>query len=93
MPANKKHLSSRGQRWLKITAGLIGGFLITILFHNLIGLPFKEKGGIIITSAYTSFIMWAILMIVAFMFKNGWKIWGIYLILIISFYYLIITYR
>ena len=93
MPANKKYLSSRGQRWLKITAGIIGGFIVTILFHNFLGVMVEEKGGAIITSAYTSFLMWAGLMIIAFMQKNGWKIWGIYLLITIVFYFLIITYR
>ncbi|MEM6722291.1 MAG: hypothetical protein AAF611_23390 [Bacteroidota bacterium] len=93
MPANKKYLSSTGQRWLKITAGIIGGFIVTILFHNAIGALMTEKGGLIITSAYTSFIMWALLMIVAFIIKNGWKTWGIYLLLMVIFGFIIFKYR
>ncbi|RNC83441.1 MAG: hypothetical protein ED556_12860 [Winogradskyella sp.] len=85
MPANKKHLSSPGQRFLKITAGIIGGFIVTILFHNAIGVLITDKGPLIMTTAYTSFILWAALMILAFVAKNGWKIWGIYLLLIIVF--------
>ncbi|MEM7382209.1 MAG: hypothetical protein AAF361_13570 [Bacteroidota bacterium] len=83
MPANTKYLSSGGQRFLKITAGILGGFVITILFHNAIGTMLEAKGGIIITTGYTSFIMWATLMVVAFMVKNGWKTWGIYLLAIV----------
>ena len=93
MPANRKYLSSPLQRCLKVTAGIIGGFLLTILFHNVIALPFVEEGGIIISSAYTSFLMWAILMIMAFIAKNGWKIWGIYLFGILLLYFIIIMYR
>lgn len=81
MPANSKHLSSSGQRFLKITAGILGGFFVTILFHNALGSLLKQKAGLIITTAYSSFFMWAGLMVVAFLMKNGWKTWGIYLLL------------
>ncbi|BFP40767.1 hypothetical protein FGF1_16120 [Flavobacteriaceae bacterium GF1] len=83
MPANAKYLSSGGQRFLKTTAGILGGFIVTILFHNAIGTLLESKGGLIITTGYTSFILWAALMVVAFMVKNGWKIWGIYLLIIV----------
>ena len=85
MPANHKYLSSLGQRILKITAGILGGFIITILFHNALGSLFEEKGGILITSAYTAFLLWAALMVIAFLAKNGWKVWGAYLLLIVVF--------
>ena len=85
MPANKKYLSSSRQRALKITAGILGGLIITILFHNAFASLLEEKGWLIITSAYSSFLVWALLMVIAFMSKNGWKIWGIYLSLIILF--------
>ena len=89
MPANKKYLSSKGQRFLKITAGILGGYITTVLFHNAIGVFLIEKGTLIITSAYTSFILWAILMVFAFSSKNGWKVWGIYISLSIIFSILI----
>ncbi|MEE1963947.1 hypothetical protein V1387_14735 [Allomuricauda taeanensis] len=85
MPANEKYLSSSGQRFLKITAGILGGFFVTIFFHNALGTIMEEKGGLIITSAYTSFLLWALLMVMAFLAKNGWKVWGIYLLLSIVF--------
>ncbi|RAV30324.1 hypothetical protein [Sinomicrobium soli] len=81
MPANQKYLSSSGQRFLKISAGILGGFLVMTFFHNAIGSLLEEKTGLIITTTYTSFIMWALLMVIAFLFKNGWKVWGIYLLL------------
>ncbi len=89
MPANKKHLSNSGQRILKITAGIIGGYIVTVLFHNAIGGLLQEKEGLIITSAYSSFILWAALIVLAFLSKNGWKIWGIYILLIVLFVSLI----
>ena len=85
MPANKKYLSSPGQRVLKITAGILGGLIITILFHNAGTSLLQENGWLIITSAYSSFLIWVFLLIMAFMAKNGWKVWGIYLSLIFFF--------
>jgi hypothetical protein len=31
--------------------------------------------------AFSGFILWVALMIVAFLAKSGWKIWGIYLLI------------
>ena len=85
MPANPKHLSNSGQRFLKITAGILGGYFVTIFFHNALGSILHHKGALIITTAYTSFLMWASLLVLAFMSKNGWKIWGIYILLTLIF--------
>ncbi|MEO1009655.1 MAG: hypothetical protein AAFX53_00020 [Bacteroidota bacterium] len=85
MPANPKYLSSPGQRLLKITAGILGGFALTILFHNALGSLLEEKGALLSTSAYTSFLLWGALMVIAFLAKNGWKVWGAYLLVIVVF--------
>ncbi|MEM7485211.1 MAG: hypothetical protein AAF348_08380 [Bacteroidota bacterium] len=85
MPANKKHLSSSRQRFLKISAGILGGYLVTIFAHNALGSLLTEKGGLIITTAYTSFLLWATLLVLAFIAKNGWKVWGLYILLSIIF--------
>lgn len=82
MPANKKHLSSPGQRWLKITAALIGGYLVTMLFHNAIGIHLTHKGALALTSSFSAFFMWIGFMVLAFLSKSGWKIWGLYLLII-----------
>tara|TARA_B100000809_G_scaffold111195_2_gene109826 strand:+ start:693 stop:974 length:282 start_codon:yes stop_codon:yes gene_type:complete len=89
MPANKKHLSNKGQRALKVTAAIIGGYFVTVLFLNAIGGFFLETGELLITSMYSSFFIWVALMVLAFLSKNGWKIWGIYILLSIIFYALI----
>ncbi|MBU2996464.1 hypothetical protein KO500_08455 [Cellulophaga baltica] len=78
MPANTKYLSSNWQRFGKITAGFIGGFIVTITLHIALAFFFNHKN-IIITSSFTGFILWVVLMIIAFLAKNGWKIWAIYL--------------
>lgn len=86
MPANKKYLTtSVTQKVLKISAGFLGGYLVAITFHLALASIFNQVT-IIITSTFTSFILWAVLMILAFLAKNGWKIWGIYIAVSICFY-------
>jgi len=81
MPANKKYLTkSPFQRFLKITAGFFGGYFVMISFHNLLGYIFEPKN-IIITAAFTGYILWAILLLLAFLAKSAWKIWLYYLLL------------
>ena len=78
MPANKKHLSSPLQRFLKITAGFIGGYAVMMAFHLVLTL-FVDKKHIVMTAGVTGYILWAVLLLLAFLSKNGWKIWGLYL--------------
>lgn len=80
MPANKKYLSTPFQRFLKITAGFIGGYMVMLSFHVLLT-TFFEKKDVVITAGFTGYLLWAILLLFAFLSKNGWKIWGIYLLL------------
>ena len=78
MPANKKYLSSPLQRFLKITAGFIGGYAVMMAFHLVLTL-FVDKKHIVMTAGVTGYILWALLLLLAFLSKNGWKIWGLYL--------------
>ena len=85
MPANVKHLTkSPWQRFAKITAAIVGGFVLTIAIHLAAAL-WLDHVTVLITSTFSGFILWAALMIVAFLGKNGWKTWGIYLLLISVF--------
>lgn len=89
MPANKKYLTkSRSQRFAKISAGLVGGYLVTESLH--IALAFwVNHVNVLMTLRYGGFILWVGLLILAFLAKNGWKIWGIYLLLSLFFCILI----
>lgn len=80
MPANPKYLSSNGQRFAKISAGFLGGYFVTISFHIALSYWLNHVH-VIITATFTGFILWASLIVVAFLAKSGWKIWGIYLLL------------
>ncbi|MCU7695574.1 hypothetical protein ACFSPU_12365 [Haoranjiania flava] len=85
MPANKKYLTrSPWQRILKISAGFIGGYAVMISFHMLLA-EFIDKKHIVITAAVTGYILWSLLLLLAFLAKNGWKVWGIYIALTMLF--------
>ncbi|MEH0157433.1 hypothetical protein V6R21_25190 [Limibacter armeniacum] len=85
MPANSKHLThSWLQRFAKISAGFLGGYFVMISLHLAIAAWF-DRATIMITMAYSGFMLWVTLFILAFLFRNGWKVWGIYLFLTLVF--------
>ncbi|MEM1359266.1 MAG: hypothetical protein AAGF89_13745 [Bacteroidota bacterium] len=84
MPAKKKHLSSRGQRWLKVSCAILGGYFVAMLLQIAIGVHFENKAPVLMTSAYLSFFLWVLFMIIPFTFRSGWKAWGTYLAIIIT---------
>ena len=80
MPANKKYLTtSPWQRFAKISAAILGGLIVAVMFHMALASWFNHVV-VIITSTFSAFILWAVLMVLAFLGKNGWKIWGIYVL-------------
>ena len=80
MPANKKHLTkSPFHRILKITTGFVGGYVITELFFMIMVKCINESAAII-SLQFGGFILWACLMILAFIPKNGLTSFGIYLL-------------
>ncbi|MBK0369398.1 hypothetical protein [Flavobacterium agrisoli] len=81
MPANPKYLTqSVGGRILKISAAILGGYFVSVSFHLALASWFNREN-IVITTAFTGFILWVALMILAFLAKSGWKIWLYYLLL------------
>lgn len=79
MPANKKHLTkSPVQRFAKISAGMIGGYLVTVSLHLALALWINHVN-VLMTLRFGGFILWVALLILAFLAKNGWKTWGVYL--------------
>ncbi len=79
MPANKKYLTkSPWYRLLKITAGFIGGYIITQAFFMLL-INLWNPSKAMVTLLFGGFILWVSLMVLAFLAKNPFKLWGIYL--------------
>jgi hypothetical protein len=85
MPANPKYLNAAfWPRFSKVSAAILGSFLVTLTFHQML-ISWFDKPTMLITTAYTGFIVWVALMIVTFLAKSGWKMWALYLVLSIVF--------
>lgn len=85
MPANRKYLSSPGQRVLKITAAVIGGYAVAAAFHLMVASFLPIRDYVILISAFTFFLLWGVLIMTTFLARSGWRIWGIYLLLTLLF--------
>lgn len=85
MPANPKYLTqSKWQRFAKITAAILGGYFVSVTFHLALAAWFN-RANILMTMAFSGFILWVVLMVIAFLAKSWWKIWGIYILLTLVF--------
>ncbi|WPR75576.1 hypothetical protein [Algoriphagus sp. NG3] len=85
MPANKKYLTpTLIHRFSRITAGFVGGYLVTVSFFLALSFYF-DKVSMLFTLVFAGFLLWVSLMIIAFIAKSGWKIWTIYLLLTLCF--------
>lgn len=81
MPANKKYLTRTPlERFLTITAGFAGGYMVTESLHMALAV-WLDTGSMLITLRYAGFIVWAGLFIVALISRKAWKIWLLYLFL------------
>lgn len=87
MPANTKYLNkSPWQQFAKISAGILGGYLISALLHMCLPLWLPNPKDILITSIITMFLVWCTLLIIPFLFKNGWNAWLLYIVIIALLY-------
>lgn len=87
MPANKKYLTkSPWQKFAKLSSGILGGYIIAALFHMCCALWLPNSKEVLVTSIFTLYLVWVTLMLVPYLFENGWKVWGIYLLIIIALY-------
>jgi hypothetical protein len=85
MPANKKYLTkSPLLRLAKILAGTVGGYAVMLSFHLLLSRIFPRED-VIVTSFFTGYILWAILLLCAFLVRNVWKVWLAYVSLTLLF--------
>lgn len=85
MPANKKYLTkSVSQRFAKISAGMVGGYLVTVSCHLALAFWINHVD-VLMTLRFGGFILWVGLLIIAFLAKNGWKTWGVYLLITLFF--------
>lgn len=55
-----------------------------ISFHQLLGYVVEPKY-MVITAAFTGYILWAVLLLLAFLAERAWKVWLIYVLLTLIF--------
>ena len=85
MPANPKHLTiSPWQRAGKISAGILGSYGVTAAVHLAFAAWFNHVN-VLITSTFTGFVLWVVLMVLAFLAKSGWCVWLLYILLALFF--------
>ena len=85
MPANKKYLTkSPIVRLLRMVAGFFGGYAVAVSFHLLLARYFNP-GDVLITAYFSCIILWAVLLLLAFLVDKVWKIWLIYALLTVVF--------
>ena len=87
MPANRKYLTtSPWHKGAKIVSGILGGYIITALLHMIAALVLPFHKEILISSIFTMFIIWGALLIIPFLFKNGFKSLLLYILVIVLLY-------
>ncbi|WP_443944316.1 hypothetical protein ACJVDH_15520 [Pedobacter sp. AW1-32] len=84
MPANKKHLTrSPWLRLVKILTGAIGGYAVMFSFHLLLTKIFPAKD-VVVTAFISGYILWAVLLLMAFIARNVWKILALYFLITLA---------
>ena len=87
MPANKKYLTnSFHQKFAKLSAGILGGYAISALLHMALAFWLPNHKLVFITSVFSLFLVWMLLIIISYLYQNAWKVWGIYLAIIALLY-------
>lgn len=79
MPANPKYLTqNKWQRFAKVSAAILGGFLVSAGTMLAIAGWSADPVPVFFTYAFFMFLQWCTLMLLAFLFKNGWNCWKLY---------------
>lgn len=85
MPANKKYLTkSPWLRLSKILAGTVGGYAVMMSLHLFLT-AFLPKEEVIVTAFITGYLLWAFLLLYAFIARNVWRVWALYMLLTLVF--------
>lgn len=85
MPANPKYLiKSNRLKFAKLSAALLGSFLVTASLHLLVA-AYSDPGIILKSAQFSFFIIWVGLMFVPYLIKDAWKSWLLFIGLTIVF--------
>jgi hypothetical protein len=77
MPAKQKYLSGAWKRLSKILAIVFGAYAATSTLHIAIAKSVANDTPVLLTSTFSSFIVWVGLMIMVYMIRKAWISWTI----------------
>lgn len=75
MPAKTKYLSSGWTRFSKILAIIFGAYAATSTMHIALAKNVVYDTPVLLTSTFTSFLVWIGLMVMVFLIKKAWVAW------------------
>lgn len=79
MPANQKYLTkSKWSKAGKFTAAFFGGFITSTAIHLALA-AWLDKAIVWGTGIFSTFILWAFLILVVYWLKVAWKAWLMFL--------------
>ncbi|MEL6534419.1 MAG: hypothetical protein AAFQ98_03350 [Bacteroidota bacterium] len=81
MPAKTKYLSSGWTRFSKVMAAILGSYIVTMLIHMAVAKMPADDTPVVLTTAYSSFLMWIGFMVLAFFIRKAWHVWGLFALL------------
>ncbi|MEM9859705.1 MAG: hypothetical protein AAF843_20295 [Bacteroidota bacterium] len=85
MPANKKYLlNTRLGRTSKILAAIFGSLFATMSFH-VAAAVWTDPINALVTSLFSIFIIWPLLMLMVYWIAKPWKSWTILLSITLIF--------
>ncbi|MEM6804661.1 MAG: hypothetical protein AAF696_24895 [Bacteroidota bacterium] len=79
MPAKAKYLSSGWNRFSRVTAAILGTYAATVFLHMAIADAVVDDTPVLLTSTFSTFMVWCGLMVMVFMIKKTWLSWAILL--------------
>ena len=79
MPAKKKYLSSGWKRFSKLLAVIFGTYAATAALHIAVAKNVSDDTPVLLTSTYSSFLLWVGLMVVVYLIRKAWVSWSILL--------------
>lgn len=85
MPANPKYLTqSPWLRLVKIVVGFGGGYAVMLSLHLLLMRVFPPQN-VAATAFITGYVLWALLLLWAFVARSVWRVGALYLSLTLLF--------
>jgi hypothetical protein len=79
MPAKEKYLTRGWKRFSRVLVAILGSYLATMSLHVLAVRFVPYESFWLLTTAYSAFILWVVLMVTAFLIRKTWITWSVYL--------------